>query len=120
VGAQAHTMDNIGPSLIEEFISPHILRFLATNLHNKTLQEHKTMHTNCVDALLRKLPFPFKGESSSRIELPCPPCPSSLNTKEYSRLLNLRMNNCDGGELYLKFFLTDIARIMATMDPIVP
>jgi hypothetical protein len=30
--------------------------------------------SNGVNALLRKLPFPLKGESSSRRELCCPPC----------------------------------------------
>jgi hypothetical protein len=30
--------------------APPTIRFLATNLHNKTLQEHKTMHINDVDA----------------------------------------------------------------------
>jgi hypothetical protein len=37
---------DMSQAFIGEFISPPTLKFLATNLHNKILQEYKTRHTN--------------------------------------------------------------------------
>jgi hypothetical protein len=52
----------VSQAFIGEFISPPTLRILATNYIINTLQEYRIMHINGVDALLRNLPFPLKGE----------------------------------------------------------
>jgi hypothetical protein len=63
-------------AFIDDFISSPTLRFLATNLHNK-YYKNKTMHTDGVDVLLRKLHFLLSGkvltvERSSALLAPLP------------------------------------------------